>query len=207
MSRASDMRDHLFFAHPEQRIQAIQLYCCDGYGSMLWELNSRYSDSYFKAWNIQARLAWNVPRDTHRNLIEHYFCAGYMSLRRQIVSRYHTFLENLARSPSKEVRFLSSLLKKDSRSATGRNLKVLNDECKTDNVLKHPNSEIKDMLQTENDCEGWRTSLLTTLLEARQQASYAALNISKNDAEQMMHAREGMQVGNSTVSDGHFCKL
>ena len=35
MSRASDMRDHLFFAHPEQRIQAIQLYCCDGYGSML----------------------------------------------------------------------------------------------------------------------------------------------------------------------------
>ena len=188
MSRASDMRDHLFFAHPEQRIQAIQLYCCDGYGSMLWELKSRYSDSYFKAWNIQARLAWNVPRDTHRNLIEHYFCAGYKSLRRQILSRYHTFLENLARSPSKEVRFLSSLLKKDSRSVTGRNLKFLNDECKTDNILKHPNSEIKDMLRTENDCEGWRTSLLTTLLEARRQETYAALNISKNVAEQMINS-------------------
>ena len=128
------------------------------------------------------------PRDTHRNLIEHYFCAGYKSLRRQILSRYHTFLENLARSPSKEVRFLSSLLKKDSRSVTGRNLKVLNDVCKTDNVLKHTHSEINDMLQTENDCEGWRTSLLTTLLEARRQGTYATLNISKNVAEQMINS-------------------
>ena len=35
MSRSSDIRDSLYFADPRQRVKAIDLYCCDGYGSML----------------------------------------------------------------------------------------------------------------------------------------------------------------------------
>ena len=77
MNKASDMRDNLYFACPEQRIQAIQLYCCDAYGSMLWQVNSKYAESFFKAWNVQARLVWNIPRETHTNLVENYFCEGY----------------------------------------------------------------------------------------------------------------------------------
>ena len=52
MARASDVRDNLFFAHPQQKVQAIQLYCSDAYGSMLWEYDRQYSESFFKAWNI-----------------------------------------------------------------------------------------------------------------------------------------------------------
>ena len=33
--RADDIRDNLFFAHPKQVVQGIQLYCCDGFGAML----------------------------------------------------------------------------------------------------------------------------------------------------------------------------
>ena len=93
MSRASDLRDNLYFAHPEQKIQSIQLFCCDAYGSMLWELSSRYADSFFKAWNVQARLAWNVPRETHTNLIDDFFCKGFHSLRNQVLARYHNFMK------------------------------------------------------------------------------------------------------------------
>ena len=35
MAKANDIRDNLYFASPEQRVQAIQLYCCDAYGSNL----------------------------------------------------------------------------------------------------------------------------------------------------------------------------
>ena len=52
MCRASDLRENLYFAHPEQKMQAIQLYCSDAYGSMLWQLSSKYAESFFKAWNI-----------------------------------------------------------------------------------------------------------------------------------------------------------
>ena len=92
MLRASEMRDNLYFSLPEQRIQAIQLYCCDAYGSMLWPLSSKYTESYFKAWNVQARLAWNIPRETHTNLVENFFCNGYASLQNQVLVRYHKFI-------------------------------------------------------------------------------------------------------------------
>ena len=40
MSKACDIRDNLYFADPRQRVQAVQLYCCDGYGLMLWDFRS-----------------------------------------------------------------------------------------------------------------------------------------------------------------------
>ena len=60
LSRADDIRDNLFFADPIQIVQAIQLYCCDGYVTMLWNLRSEYSEKYFKAWNVQLRNSWLV---------------------------------------------------------------------------------------------------------------------------------------------------
>ena len=129
MTRGIDIRDNLHFATPYQKMQGIQLYCCDAYGSMLWKLSSKYADSFFRAWNIQARLAWNVPRETHVSLVESYFCKDYDPLRVQVFSRYRSFLSNLGNLPSKEVKFLFFLLKQDKRSGTERNVEYLNCLC------------------------------------------------------------------------------
>ena len=134
MLRASDMRDHLYFSFPEQRIQAIQLYCCDAYGSMLWPLSSKYTESYFKPWNVQARLAWNIPRETHTNLVENFFCNGYASLWNQVLVRFHKFIGKLKESQSKEIRFMNNLVKNDMRSNTGRNIDHLSYLCKKNNL-------------------------------------------------------------------------
>ena len=53
MTRADDIRDNLYFANPTQIVQGIQLYCCDAYGAMLWNLRSDYCAKFFKGWNIQ----------------------------------------------------------------------------------------------------------------------------------------------------------
>ena len=123
MRRASDIRDEFYFARPEQRVNAIQLYCCDGYGSMLWDLKSSYAEKYFKAWNIQSRLAWNVPYDTHTYLVEGYLCEGFTSLRNQILGRYSKFVGKLLSSPSKEIVFMINLILRDARSVTCRNIR------------------------------------------------------------------------------------
>ena len=68
------MRDQFYFGTPEQRMRAIELYCCDGSGSMLWGLETESSEKFFRSWNVQARLAWNIPLTTHTYLIEGYFC-------------------------------------------------------------------------------------------------------------------------------------
>ena len=61
MNRASDVRDQFYFGTAEQRMKAIQLYCCDNYGSMLLRFEAEYSQKYFRSWNIQARLVWGIP--------------------------------------------------------------------------------------------------------------------------------------------------
>ena len=89
MSRASKVRDELFFAHPKQKMQAIKLHCCDGCGAMLWDFLSDAAQSCFKSWNTQARLCWIINRKTHTNIVEDFLCEGQTSLRIKTFSRVH----------------------------------------------------------------------------------------------------------------------
>ena len=148
-ARANDIRDNLFFSHPSQRTLAIQLYCCDGYGSMLWDLRSDYAEKYFKAWNIQMRKAWMVPPMTHTYIVESYFATGHMSLRNQIYSRYAKFVQKLLNSPSKEIQFLSKLLTKDPRSTLNKNIWFLENVTKRD-ILRTASYELKRSFQFVN---------------------------------------------------------
>ena len=188
MSRASDLRDNLYFAHPSQKIHAIQLYCCDAYGSMLWEFGSKYADSFFKAWNAQARLAWDLPRETHTNLVVNYFCQGQQSLKTQVFLRYHKFLTKLIESPSKEIRFLVNLVKDDKRSVTSRNISYISDISSSPNILTLARWQIKKLIPKDSNVKPWRSSLLTTLLRCRWYSSQASLNLDCNQCEEMIRS-------------------
>ena len=111
MRRASDIRDQLCFAEPLQKMTAINLYVCDGYGSMLWDLKSDACSSFFKAWNIQCRLAWNVSNMTHTYLVEDYFCPNLVSLRNQILGRYASFAQKLKVLQARKLDFCQIFLK------------------------------------------------------------------------------------------------
>ena len=147
-ARASDIRDNLYFATPSQKMQAIQLNVCDGYGSMLWKLDSEYAASYFKQWNIQARLSWSIPRTTHVYLVENYFCSTFTSLKRQIFSRYSNFLRKLTDSPSYEVNVLSTIFLRDARSITCQNFSFLSELIDV-NIIDTTLVEFKSLVQNE----------------------------------------------------------
>ena len=49
ISSTIEVREKLSFARPEHIMNAIQIYCTDAYGSMLWDLGSTTSEQYFKA--------------------------------------------------------------------------------------------------------------------------------------------------------------
>ena len=146
-----------------------------------------YAESYFKAWNIQARLAWRVPRETHTNLVEGFLCKGYPSLRNQILSRYVNFAKTLSASPSKEIRFVFNLIKDDKGSVTARNMTHINRLCNCQ-TLCLSGWKVKDLLPSKNDCEAWRTSLLSTLLDAKINKSYGELNLQKQTMEDMIRS-------------------
>ena len=103
------MREQLHFAHPDQVMRAIQIYCCDGYGSMLWSLSSDTAEQMFKSWNTCVKLALNFPRSTFTYLVEGFLAKDHISLRNQVLSRYPSFVQNLLSSPSKEIRLLANI--------------------------------------------------------------------------------------------------
>ena len=169
-------------------MKAIQLNCTDAYGAMLWDLSSDHTESFCKAWNIQARHCWNVDRATHVYLVENYFCSDLVSLRNQIYSRYCNFVKKLKESPSREVKLLFTVLSKDARSPTNRNIHFLNQIVKVD-VVETPKIELKPLfpkaLGQQND--SWRLRLLDLFLEARKNVEYrSSLNLSATYVKAMI---------------------
>ena len=58
IQKTVDVREQFSFAQPKQQLQMVEILCCDGYGSMLWELQSDKAEQFFKSWNTAVKLVW-----------------------------------------------------------------------------------------------------------------------------------------------------
>ena len=175
--RAADLRDQLYFCNPAQKMLAIDLFCCDGYGMGLWQLSSPAVESYFKSWNQEVRKCHDIPFNSHCNLVEQYFCPDLLSLRRKILSRYAGFVNKLLQSSSKEIKILASIVISDPRSITCRNIQYLNNKTGLE-VLRVSKYTVRAALPFQNPepVEPWRSSLLTTLLQLRLNKDYTLMD-------------------------------
>ena len=174
IDKTSDLRTVFDFAHPEQVIKAGQVYASDAYGFMLYDLKSKASQSYFKSWNTFVKLAWNVPLDTSTYLVENTLAGNFLSLRKQIYSRYVKFFQQLFSSSSKEVRHLVRIVARDARSTVWKNIKHI-EEVSGLSPWDYSNWRILEKIQNAaapaND--EWRMSFLLKLLKIRLQKSSA----------------------------------
>ena len=166
-----DTRESFYFAQPSQQLKMVQLLCCDGYGSMLWDLKGDSAEQYFKSWNTSVKLIFGVPRSTFTYLVEGYFAQNQPSLRRQILSRYPEFYRKLLTSPSKEVRVLARMVTGDPRSTTCKNLRYLREKTKLDKVEEYSSWRVRDALPALEvpETEKWRLGLMQSLFTMRSE--------------------------------------
>jgi hypothetical protein len=170
IDKSVEIREQLHCAHPDHILKAMQVYCCDGYGSMLWSLGSDAAESFFKAWNTAVKLVYNVPRSTFTYLVEGFFARGHMTLRNQVLSRYPGFVQNLLHSPSKEVRLLANIVARNPQSNTFKNIKYI--EHLTDkSPWDYSGLVIRKKLPVQQipDGDKWRIGLITKMLDMRGQ--------------------------------------
>ena len=124
ITRSLEIREQFLFAHPMETLRAVKVYCCDHYGSMLWDLQGDLATKYYSSWKTCVKLAWGVPRVTHSYFLD-YLSVGLVSFRRDVLARYAGFYRSLLTSPCREVTILARMVVKDSRTTTSRNLKML----------------------------------------------------------------------------------
>ena len=169
INKTVELRDQLYFANPQHILKAAQVYCCDSYGSMLWELESDPAEQYFKAWNTFVKLTYGVPRSTFTYLIEGYFARDFMSLRNQVIGRYPAFFQKLLNSPSKEIRLLAHIVARDPKATTSKNLLYLKRVSGLD-PWDFSAQRIRCQLPVKEVPENqkWRLGLLSILMENRR---------------------------------------
>ena len=165
-------------------MKALQTYCHDAYGSMLWDLSSPEAESYFKCWNTNVKLINGLPRSTFTYLVEGHFAKDIPSLRTQILSRYAGFYRTLLNSPSPEVQLLARLAEKDPRSPTYKNLRLLSRKTNIEKPWLFSSKRIKLSLPNSSvpEKETWRTGFLDKLICLRSEQLAWMQNIVKTGA-------------------------
>ena len=180
IDKTVQLREDLSFANPDQILKAIQIFCSDAYGSMLWNLKSAASEQFFKSWNTAVKLVYGVPRSTFTYLVEGHFAANHTSLRNQILSRYSGFYRKLLSSPSREVRVLARMVSSDPRSSTCSNLKYLDELTGMKKAQFFSSARVRMELPVQKvpEAEQWRTGLMDNLMKMKKE-KYLAVSDSK----------------------------
>ena len=170
IDKSTSIRDMFHFARPAEVLAASVTYCCDFYGSNLWDLYGMRAEQVYKAWNTVVRLSWNLPRTTHTWLVDNLLCCGLASARERILANYVGFLRRLGSSASKEVQVLSEVEVRDAGSVTGRNILHMREEFGVHPMLMTSRT-LREMYRRVQvpDGKGWKLSLLADMLEENQE--------------------------------------
>ena len=97
IDKSTEIRETFSFADPVQVLGAANTYCCDHYGSMLWDLFSEPANQYYRCWNTCTKLAWNCPRSTHTYFVTCQLAADFVPIRIKILASYVKFFRGLCR--------------------------------------------------------------------------------------------------------------
>ena len=175
ISNSFEVREVFSFASPPEVLGALKTYTCSFYGSNLWDLGGVMACQVYNSWWTSMKLAWEVPRATRRYLAQQVLSCGLSSVRVDILSKFVGFFQSLRDSPCPEVSFLASLVGRDIRSITGKNLRLvaressLNPWVVTPSTIKKVFKEKEENILVPPD-DHWRLSYLDLLLEQRQNA-------------------------------------
>ena len=92
IGKTTDLLGIFKYAHPLQKLTAIQTYACALYGSNLWDLYGPKVNQMYKCWNISVRDAWGVSRLTRTYIVDNLLSAHLPPIRKLVIRRYIRFV-------------------------------------------------------------------------------------------------------------------
>ena len=121
INKNNDILQEFYFSHPDTKIKLNGIYNSHFTGSCLWDLFSREAEMVEKSWNVAMRLMLDIPRESHRYLIEPLSKVTHIKI--ILAKRFLTFLDQIRNSNKSASKFLLNTILFDTRSTTGSNLR------------------------------------------------------------------------------------
>ena len=170
-----ELRQELKCPYPIVFLNLIIIYMSHFYGSNLWNLFD--IDSVLIAWNNIIRNVFNLPRRSHRYLIEPMSESPHVLT--LLTNRFLKFYNSLYCSPKKVISNLRKLQEVDCRSTFGNNINRI---CRLNNTLdisQCSKNSVKYFPINKNDI--WRVNILKELI--RYDQKHPIQDFSENDIQ------------------------
>ena len=185
INKNNEIKQEFNFSHPKSKINFNSNYNSHLTGSCLWDLFSKEAVMLEKTWNVSMRLMLDIPKETHRYLIEP--LSETTHLKTFLIKRFLTFLEQIRNSNKSASKFLLESILLDTRSTTGSNLRNI--------LLRTDKADVRDLIPRDAFAEKynlipveeeWRLPFIRDIIEAKQD-QMEILNIVDTDLDDMLH--------------------
>jgi hypothetical protein len=144
-------------------IKLVTIYLTSFYGSNLWDLYGTVANRLYASWNIMVRMAFDLPRQTHRYLIAPISKTSHLKCK--LIKKFITFSSTVMSSSKPHVRYLANIQKDDKRSVFGSNIANICQEAGVDDIHE-VNPSMVDYVKIPDD-EAWRVPMLLELTEMK----------------------------------------
>jgi hypothetical protein len=163
ISRVYSLNQEFSFAKPEIKLQMCRLYNTALYGSNCWEFASEQVEKFARTWNVNLRIMFDLPFDTHCWIVEE--LSGGKHFLQMIFSRFVKYLKVLKNNKRLFIRNLFDIVSGDAQSPTGSNVKQIIRKTGLDPryAAQHKYSNWR----VYPPADDWTVPLLTSLLEIR----------------------------------------
>ena len=123
IDKNNSLLQEFHFAHPQTKVKVNNIFNNHFTGSQLWKFGSNELEKFESTYNKSIKIMYDLPVATHRFFIEP--LSGVPHMRRILVRRYLSFIENIRRSSKVSLNQLLELVQRDVRMTTGANLRLI----------------------------------------------------------------------------------
>ena len=172
------------FCHPKSKLYINGVYNCHFTGSPLWNLFGMEAQKLERTWNVSIRQMFNLPRETHRYLIEPISESPHV--KKVLLCRFLSFLNQVRNSEKKVPKELLKSIQYDTKSITGSNIHNIlrmTHQIYIEDVKKQDIYNL-DYFDIPDD-EKWRIGLINEILEA-QNSVYEVQDFSFDELHVML---------------------
>ena len=122
IGRIHSIAQEFYFTNPVVKMKMISIYSSSFYGSSLWDFFGGHCDKLYTAWNNAIRDAFNIPRASHRYIIEE--ISEHLHPMVMLSSRFLKYHQTLKKCTKPVVRYLCELSSMNMRTSYCQNLSI-----------------------------------------------------------------------------------
>ena len=166
IGRNIELNQEFSFAHPKTKIHVNNIYNYHFTGSPLWNLFSREAEMLENPYNLSVKCMFDIPRESHRYLIEE--LTERPHLKSTLIKRFLSFTEQIMNSSKVALKCLYNILKYDTQSVTGFNLRkimLLLEKTSIDELKPSDANEAKYF--PVPDSENWKIDLINEITDIK----------------------------------------